>query len=209
MYKVFVNDNPLIISGKYTDAIGYAHLESREVHSLQALQSIYQEFAAQPDHPGLVLYNNENTKALFDDFRSLFLNLEAAGGLVRNSRDEWLFIYRFGHWDLPKGKIENNESPDQAALREVTEETGISGQRITATLPDTYHTYVFRNHQVLKRSFWYAMFYEGEETLKPQREEKIERAVWFSKETIVKIIPESYASLTPIINETLKSTADH
>jgi bis(5'-nucleosidyl)-tetraphosphatase len=31
-----------------------------------------------------------------------------------------------GHWDLPKGKLESNETDLQAALRELNEETGIS-----------------------------------------------------------------------------------
>ena len=31
-----------------------------------------------------------------------------------------------GHWDFPKGHIENNESETETALREVKEETGIS-----------------------------------------------------------------------------------
>ena len=31
-----------------------------------------------------------------------------------------------GHWDFPKGHIENNESETETALRELKEETGIS-----------------------------------------------------------------------------------
>ena len=34
--------------------------------------------------------------------------------------------YPTGHWDFVKGKIENNESPEQAVIRETKEETGIS-----------------------------------------------------------------------------------
>jgi bis(5'-nucleosidyl)-tetraphosphatase len=40
--------------------------------------------------------------------------------------------YRKGHWDLPKGKLEDNETNLEAAVRELEEETGL-----TATLlPD-------------------------------------------------------------------------
>ena len=45
----------------------------------------------------------------------------AAGGLVKKQQD-YLFIYRNGKWDLPKGKLENNETFSQCALREVEEE---------------------------------------------------------------------------------------
>ncbi|MEK6966306.1 MAG: NUDIX domain-containing protein [Thermoproteota archaeon] len=37
-----------------------------------------------------------------------------------------LLHYPTGHWDFVKGKIENNESPEQAVIRETKEETGIT-----------------------------------------------------------------------------------
>ncbi len=43
--------------------------------------------------------------------------------------NEKLFLllhYPTGHWDFVKGKIENNESLEQAAIRETKEETGIT-----------------------------------------------------------------------------------
>ncbi|HAH58525.1 MAG TPA: hypothetical protein DCL86_10275 [Bacteroidales bacterium] len=204
MYKIFVNDNPLIIVNKLTDANDFRHLEVCEVYSIDTLESTYQQFASRPGRPGLVLYYNGNTDTLFDAFKALFLNLEAAGGLVKNINNEWLFIYRFGHWDLPKGNIEENETPAQAALREVTEETGISGQYITNELPHTYHTYLFKNHKVLKHTYWYSMFYQGNEFLKPQTDENIERAVWLGKTAVENIMPEVYASLRPTITDVLK-----
>lgn len=43
--------------------------------------------------------------------------------------DKKLFLllhYPSGHWDFVKGRIEKDESPRQAAIREAKEETGIS-----------------------------------------------------------------------------------
>lgn len=43
--------------------------------------------------------------------------------------DKTLFLllhYPSGHWDFIKGRIEKNESPKEAALREAREETGIT-----------------------------------------------------------------------------------
>ncbi|MBM3910264.1 MAG: NUDIX domain-containing protein [Thaumarchaeota archaeon] len=43
--------------------------------------------------------------------------------------DKNLFLllhYPTGHWDFVKGKIENNESPEQTVIRETKEETGIT-----------------------------------------------------------------------------------
>lgn len=38
-----------------------------------------------------------------------------------------------GHWDFPKGKIEEGESDKQAALRELYEETGIADIKLDGT----------------------------------------------------------------------------
>jgi bis(5'-nucleosidyl)-tetraphosphatase len=56
---------------------------------------------------------------------------ERSAGLLlfRNESGEKLFLllhYPSGHWDFIKGKIEKNESPKEAALREASEETGIT-----------------------------------------------------------------------------------
>lgn len=54
-----------------------------------------------------------------------------SAGLVlytdNNKTREYLLLhYLSGHWDFPKGKIEPGESKEQAALRELKEETGLS-----------------------------------------------------------------------------------
>lgn len=57
---------------------------------------------------------------------------EQSAGIVvyRHDPDENKFYYLLlhyigGHWDLPKGKLEPGETPEQAAIREVSEETGL------------------------------------------------------------------------------------
>ncbi|HBL98922.1 TPA: diadenosine tetraphosphate hydrolase [Candidatus Dependentiae bacterium] len=57
---------------------------------------------------------------------------EQSAGIVVYRRDKQtgklyylLLHYIGGHWDLPKGKVEENESLEQAASREVKEETGL------------------------------------------------------------------------------------
>ena len=65
----------------------------------------------------------------FDFFSSHFHEIDAAGGLVVNN-DKFLFIYKNNKWDLPKGKIEEKENSEKAALREVSEETGLVNIRL-------------------------------------------------------------------------------
>lgn len=56
------------------------------------------------------------------------INNKSAGVIVvrkRNDVLQYLLLRSFQHWDSPKGKIEENETPKMAAIREVKEETGI------------------------------------------------------------------------------------
>lgn len=49
-----------------------------------------------------------------------------AGGVVLNAKGEMaLVLQRNGVWSLPKGKIEEGEAREDAARREIAEETGI------------------------------------------------------------------------------------
>jgi len=53
--------------------------------------------------------------------------VEAAGGLVRREDGRFLLVHRprYDDWSLPKGKADHGESPEETALREVEEETGL------------------------------------------------------------------------------------
>ena len=64
--------------------------------------------------------------------------VEAAGGAVVRDDGAVLLVHRPGYddWTLPKGKLDPGESFEQAALREVEEETGIRC-RLGRELPST------------------------------------------------------------------------
>ncbi len=65
----------------------------------------------------------------------------AAGGIVVNPNKEILWIFRRGFWDLPKGKLDPNESIEACAIREVMEETGISNLVLGDLILTTKHLY--------------------------------------------------------------------
>ena len=68
-----------------------------------------------------------------------FRIVKAAGGLVTNPDGHCLMILRDGVWDLPKGMVEHGETLEQAALREVEEETGVKAFPHPALIGKTYH----------------------------------------------------------------------
>ena len=110
--------------------------------------------------------------------------VEAGGGyVVRRGAGgvELLLIFRRGAWDLPKGKLDPDESVEQAAHREVCEEVGIKKKKLTVTadLGETVHGYVWARREVyaVKTTRWFAMTTTAER-FKPETREGIEAVAW-------------------------------
>jgi 8-oxo-dGTP pyrophosphatase MutT (NUDIX family) len=62
-------------------------------------------------------------------------------------------------WCLPKGHLENGETPEQAAVREIEEETGVTG-RVIATLPGVEYWFVEKgSRRVHKRVDYFLLAY--------------------------------------------------
>ena len=66
------------------------------------------------------VYNKDGKILLIDnwkEFCSKFIIIEAAGGVVYNNEDQVVMIFRNDFWDLPKGKLEKNETLGECAKR--------------------------------------------------------------------------------------------
>ena len=64
-------------------------------------------------------------------------------------------------WQLPKGHLEGEERPEQAAVREVREETGVSG-RVLAPLSGIDYTFVERGvRRISKHVDYFLLAYES------------------------------------------------
>lgn len=147
-------------------------------------------------------FEAETAELGLERFRKAFKYIYAAGGLIRQE-DRFLFIYRLGTWDLPKGKLEKNEEPRDAAVRECEEECGITELEIVRELNPTYHMYPHQKHgYALKKTFWYLMSSGYKGKLLPQTEEMIEKVEWFTAAEIKETIYENtYFAILDVISD--------
>jgi 8-oxo-dGTP pyrophosphatase MutT (NUDIX family) len=145
-----------------------------------------------------------NTDLLLSMTKSAFpKHIIASGGVVVNSQNDILFIYRNGFWDLPKGKVEKGEDYKAAGIREIQEETGIKNVTITKELPVTFHTYKEAMNLVLKETRWYEMHSDDTE-LTPQTEEGITELKWVSQKELPSILNKSYRNIQLLMKDYLK-----
>ena len=149
------------------------------------------------------VFINNKVKVITDsweEFCSKHTLIKAAGGLVYNQEDKLLMIFRNGKWDLPKGKLEQGESIENCAIREVEEECGISNLQITEKLIDTYHIYKYKGKKILKRTFWFKMKSNFDGNLIPQTEEGIMKVVWIERHQIQEKLKNSYANIKALLS---------
>lgn len=181
MYKIYINDKPLIlVENKNKDRFSDFKVVKYTENPLFFTDYIEKLEKKEENTAATVIYST-NVEQMFDDFKSHFKIIEAAGGIVFQPSGELLAIYRLKTWDLPKGKIDKGEKPKEAAIREVQEETGIEHVSIDSDVAFTWHTYWHPKKQkrILKKTHWYIMKTTDTE-LTPQLEEDIEIAQWMT-----------------------------
>lgn len=151
-----------------------------------------------------VMWKINDFESFFNSFKSLFYYIEAAGGFIEKEK-QFLFIHRHGRWDLPKGKLEKNESIEAGAIRECEEECGIKELKIVKQLSSTFHIYAYKDGFALKQSYWFYMQTNFSGKLIPQLEENIDEVRFFSeKEIREKILNDTYYTIADITKEALK-----
>jgi len=199
--KIYFGDKPLFLCDEidqtiqpfvhHDDAVFIDDLNSHTV------KSMIHEMEQQQVHAGVFYHADleELKKAFFKKFTMIV----AAGGFVKNEKGELLMIYRRKKWDLPKGKLDNGESIESCALREVEEETGLKNLSLLSPLTTTYHTYHEGTKHVLKESHWFTMEVQGGQDLKPQTEEDIEEIKWVKAAEVGNYLRKAFPLITDIV----------
>jgi ADP-ribose pyrophosphatase YjhB (NUDIX family) len=197
-YKVFFKDRTLFFTADISEEAALSADAIYKYDTVNKLKAFVDSFLNK-DHIKLAVVYSHDITGTFDVFRSLFKVIKAGGGLVFNDRNEFIGIYRRGMNDLPKGKLDEGETIEECAVREVKEECGINNVEITEKLTITYHIYFIGNTPVLKETHWFRM-YTNETELIPQTEEDIEEIFRVKPEDVKEFLEKAYPAIREVIN---------
>tara|TARA_B100000787_G_scaffold162672_1_gene143641 strand:- start:44030 stop:44629 length:600 start_codon:yes stop_codon:yes gene_type:complete len=189
MYKVFINESLIILTDSLLIDNNFKIINYKNTVIPEIINKLKKE-----KRNNIILYCI-NLQESWEHFKSHFKIIIAAGGLVLNENKEFLFIFRGSKWDLPKGRIEEEESIKETALREVKEECGVSQLKLHEFLIITYHIFYQNNQNRLKETHWFHMETRTKEVLKPQLEEGITIAEFKNKEDSVRALDNTYGNI--------------
>lgn len=200
MYKIYINDTPIFLTN--SKAAKNLKRDSRNLVALHRhRKSLFQYVdSLEKNHQfDSITIHSHDLEGLKDDFFSIYKIIPAAGGVIFNDKGQVLMIFRRGSWDLPKGKIEEDESIEEAALREVAEEVGLRDVEILEALPTTFHTYKNKKgKRCLKPSYWFKMQSQSTDVIL-QTEEEIEGSLWIKPKKFLKSDMIAYGSINDVL----------
>jgi len=200
MYKVHFENRFIAISPEPDRLQKYGLFH--KFNDTSELYKLISDFQSDKSIHAINIYGPD-IKFIWKLFRIYFTEVGAAGGLVRHTSGRYLFIEKKGRLDLPKGHIEPGEEPDACAIREVSEECGITGHKIVKPITPSYHTYSWEGISYLKKTSWFLMQYDGEMITKPQIEEGITRVEWLLPDELNSLKTNAWLSLMDLINDSV------
>lgn len=199
--KIYVNNKPLILT---TNARSYVETHSIAGGYMLFTGAFSRNFRLALQHlekSGTLgaIIEDVSPKSLQEQLYELYEPVDAGGGVVVNEDGAVLMIYRRGKWDLPKGKRDDGEDIAQCAMREVSEETGLTKLQLGEKICDTYHVYSQYGQNLLKCTSWYKMLGTNKDILSPQAEENIEKAEWLAEKDLRFVVYKSYEAIREVL----------
>lgn len=193
MTTIFVNDKPIILTTEVGHETNFKNYLLNTVH----IGKVIKELESTSLEGVRLIGKNENK--LLKKFLKKLPTIVAGGGKVLNSNGDILFIYRNEKWDLPKGKVEGKESIEETSLREVEEETNVSGLKIVKPLDTTYHIFKRNGRHKIKITYWFEMTSDYQGKLEPQEDEGITKVQWLNREQTIEAMENSYANIRMLV----------
>ena len=193
MIKIFVGDKPIILTTLVEQETDFKNYLLSTVNIGKVIMDL------RKTNLRSVRLIHKNEDKLLKKFLKLLPNVVAGGGKVYNDKDEILFIFRNGKWDLPKGKAERRETIDKTSMREVEEETGVKGLEVTQPLEMTYHIFKRKGKNLIKITYWFEMRTTYDGALIPQEKEGITKVEWLDEKKARLALENSYANIKALV----------
>jgi 8-oxo-dGTP pyrophosphatase MutT (NUDIX family) len=198
MYKVFFKDRTVFFGDDFSTSFRNNSGLFYKFRETVELKELIDAFFKLNKISQLFIFHDD-INLLKEKFTSCFELVKASGGLVKNNNHEFLMIMRNGIWDLPKGKNDPGETPEEAALREVSEECGLFKLSIKEEITKTYHTYILDNKPILKETTWFEMLSIDEHSPVPQESESITETSWMKSEDLAFVKKNTYPSIIEVL----------
>ncbi len=200
-YLIYFNDKPYYIVSILTSPLYKLAQTAGTIIVNQPSKGIVAQSIRDMEATGthaVILLTNE-TERWWEFFGQHFETITAGGGIVYNPNQELLFIFRRKKWDLPKGKLDEGETIETCAVREVQEETGLQKVTLRNYFDTTYHVYQEKGKPILKKTVWFVMDAVENQTLTPQTEEDIEELDWLGKPAWDKVFENTFPSIRMLL----------
>lgn len=156
MYKVFFKNKSIVFSHLIEPVDRFDNMHVVISPDKNNISQIINSFLGTTKDDRLLILS-EDHKGLKREFLKSYCPIIAAGGVVINNIGELLTIYRNSFWDLPKGKVDDDEGIPQCAVREVYEEAGVKAYIARQKPYITHHIYRAEEVDIIKHTHWYQM----------------------------------------------------
>lgn len=204
MYKIFYEQRALIFPNiEEKDLIVDATSTQLETYEVEKIHNFLRQWLVVSFQNDVVI-DKVSPEVLSAALCRTFRMAPAAGGVVLCD-GQFAAIERHGIPDLPKGHIEKGEDAATAAIREVEEETGLTGLKIVRQLPSSWHCYLFEDEWRLKQTSWFLMTATDASQTAPQLEEDITEVTFLGEYDLEWFLKNTYRSIADTLSDSLKS----